>query len=209
MGILDKVLMGRDEKILKENIKIIEIAIKANRLLIGTINSYKNGNEIRDLEKKSDREEFKIANAISSGAIAPNLIDNMIEMLDKEDSIVDSIYNLSREIMRYRPKNNISAYCKKNLLLINGLADEALGYLKKMESEDDIDAISSQRMKIEAIEEAGDEIKDKMFDYAYKRTMDFKEFYHMIELAHKADDILDNCEDAADAFMTIMSSIMR
>ncbi|MEM3744252.1 MAG: DUF47 family protein, partial [Candidatus Micrarchaeaceae archaeon] len=160
-------------------------------------------------EKKSDSEEFKIANAVSSGAIAPNLIDNMIEMLDKEDNIVDSIYNLSREIMRYKPSRKVFAYCSKSLLQLNKLAAEALDHLKKMESGDDMGFIGRQRMKIEAIEEAGDEIKDRMFDYAYKHKIDFKDFYHVVELAHKADDILDNCEDAADAFMTIMSSIMR
>lgn len=63
-------------------------------------------------------------------------------------------------------------------------------------------------MKIKALEREGDSLKDSLLDFAYTSGLSFKTFYHIIEAAHLADDILDGCEDSADVFMGIMLSII-
>ena len=73
---------------------------------------------------------------------------------------------------------------------------------------DDIVKIRAFRREIELLEQDCDDIKDALLDYEYKASMDYKTFLHIQEVAHKADNILDSCEDSADMFLSIMLSIM-
>ena len=52
------------------------------------------------LEKKSDEIAFKISEDITSGAISPNIIDNLLECVHVADDIVDLYYYISRELNR-------------------------------------------------------------------------------------------------------------
>ena len=56
--------------------------------------------EVKALEKKSDEIAFKITEDITSGAISPNVIDNLLECVQLADDIVDTYYYISREIDR-------------------------------------------------------------------------------------------------------------
>ncbi len=80
--------------------------------------------------------------------------------------------------------------------------------LRKMQASDDLAEIKRLRKEIEGYEEKGDEIKDNLFDFAYNAKIGFRSFYHLFEVAHQADDMLDNCEDSSDIYLTIMSSII-
>jgi len=54
-----------------------------------------NMHAVRALEKKSDEIAFKLNEDITSGAISPNLIDDLIESTHLADNIVDIIFYLS------------------------------------------------------------------------------------------------------------------
>ncbi len=211
MNILDRIFNGSSEKrVLDRCKKIVDHAVVANKMLLGIINGSKSLDKIRAVEHGSDKEVFDISNSITSGAIAPNLIDDMIRLADNEDSIVDNIFNLSRMIARYRGRNSKEdRYTKENLLRMQKLINAALVLLYEMHKAQTVEQAKKVRLKIEAVEQEGDEIKDAMLDYAYKtRDIDFKSFYYIQEVAHRADDVLDGCEDTSDMILSIMRSIV-
>ncbi|MGB9732807.1 MAG: DUF47 domain-containing protein [Candidatus Micrarchaeia archaeon] len=209
MGFIERILEGGEEKLILKFGKIVDIGLEAVSALEKLIRKGGSIEGIRALEKESDEVAFGIAEDITNGAVAPNLIDTMLELVDKEDNIIDSTYNLAREFVRYNIKDKkLNKRVSSGLVEILDLARSALFIMKKMHKSRRIDEVSRYRKEIERLEEKGDEIKDKLFDEVYKRKMDFKTFYHIIELVHQADDILDNCEDSSDIFMTVMSSIL-
>ncbi|MGC8662563.1 MAG: DUF47 domain-containing protein [Candidatus Micrarchaeia archaeon] len=209
MNFVESVLEGGEQKIILKFNDIVRIGIKASEALEELIASGGDIKKIRALEKDSDDIAFEITKDITSGAIAPNLIDNMLDLVNKEDNIIDCEYNLARELLRYNINNRrLDKKIKLKLIEMTRLARSALLIMEKMHKSDKINEISTYRKEIEKLEEAGDEIKDGLFDDVYKEKLDFKTFYHIMELAHQADDILDNCEDSSDIFLTIMSSII-
>lgn len=211
MSILDSIFNGSPEKrVLDRCKKIVDHAVAANRMLLVIINGSKSLDQIRDVERDSDKEVFDISNSITSGAIAPNLIDDMIRLADIEDGVVDNIFNLSRMIARYRSgSSKADKYTKENLLRMHKLINAALVLLYELHKAETVDQARKVRLRIEAIEQEGDEIKDAMLDYAYNaKGIDFKSFYYIQEVAHRADDVLDGCEDTSDMILSIMRSIV-
>jgi len=171
---------------------------------------------MQSLERKSDDIAFKISEDITSGAISPNIIDNLLESVQKADDVVDTYYYLSREL--YRMARAYSAGFNEhhtdwdsvyeNIL---GLAEESLLKIKQALSTSDMSKILQTRKEIEDIEERGDDIKDQGFDrlYSIASKLNFLEFYHYQELLHKCDDILDSCEDFSDLIVSVVTSILK
>ncbi len=211
MNILNRILGGSYEKqIMDRGKKIIDHATTANRLLVKIVKGSKDLKEIKRVERLSDNEVFEISGAITSGGIAPNLIDDMIRFVDTEDTIVDTIFNLSRAIVRYKGKNRkVNGYITRNLLDLTDLINRALVLLHQMHDAQTVDEAKRIREKIEVIEQMGDEIKDAMLDYAFEsKDLDFRSFYYVQSAAYFADDILDGCEDSSDMILSIMRSIV-
>ncbi len=209
MKLLDRFLDGGEETLMKECAGITSIAASANRLLKQSIHGSIELEKIKKLEKESDNLAFELSSKVTGGGIAPNLIDDALDMINKEDNIVDSIYNLAREFNRYKIKDKgLNLQIENSAYEMLELADKAISDVGKLLITDSIDGIKEIRKKIEREEEKGDEIKDGMLDFAYREEVDFKSFYHIIQVAHMADDILDNCEDVSDVYLNIMSSII-
>ena len=87
---------------MRQNIVIIEAALKANKELQKLVEGKTGIDRVRALEIESDKKVFQLSNSISSGAVSPNMIDNMLVLTHQEDNIVNSMYNLARESLRYR-----------------------------------------------------------------------------------------------------------
>ena len=210
MGLLDRMFNGGEYKIMEEIGAMAEIAKKANMELQNIIKK-PNGvylEKIKMCEEESDNKAFELSNHISSGAISPNVLSDMLALVEKEDSIVDSIFNLAREIGRYRiPDKKVAAMVEKDILTTTRLVDGAVDELARMEQSGDLTKIKEHRKAIEQLEKEEDDIKDGLLDFIYKYDVDFKTFNYITEIAHRGDDILDNCEDSADMFMSIMVSI--
>jgi uncharacterized protein Yka (UPF0111/DUF47 family) len=91
------------------------------------------------------------------------------------------------------------------------LVDQSLPKLQLMLSTGSVPQILKISTEIEAIEEQGDDIKDAGFDklYSMASRLHFLQFYHYSEMLHKADDILDTCEDLSDTLVSIVTSILK
>jgi hypothetical protein len=224
MKSLRSIFVVGEKNIFRELAQIIAVAEEANAVLSETLGkdqtevTLDNGMQaVRLLEKKSDDIAFKISEDITTGAVSPNILDNLLESVHIADDIVDIYYYQSRELLRmYKAKFPYSEALEekewfsifKSML---DLADKALSKLKQILSISDSTEIFKLRKEIEALEEQGDDIKDKGFDWLYYQapSMHYLEFYHYSELLHKFDDILDSCEDLSDLLLSIITSILK
>ena len=212
-----------EKHIFSELAQIVSVAQEANPLVI---NMFKMGyrhqdltaamHQVQHLEKKSDEIAFRVSEDITSGAISPNIIDNLLDCVHVADDIVDTYYYVSREMGRmsraYESGFELqqadwdSVY--ENMLSV---ADKSLQKIKQTLSTPNITEILALRKEIEALEEQGDEIKDQGFDrlYSLAPKLHYIQFYHYSELLHKCDDILDACEDFADLIVSVVTSIIK
>jgi len=217
------ILVVGEKTIFSDLKQIFTIATEANTILS---NMFKIGYKERELaelmhamqslEKKSDEIAFKISEAITSGAISPNIIDNLLQSVQVADDIIDTYYYISRELNRM--SKAYSAGFQENQIEwdsvyenILALAEKSHLKLKQALSTSDTLEILQIRKEVEAIEEQGDDIKDQGFDrlYIVAAKLSFLEFYHYQELLHKCDDILDSCEDFSDLMVSVVTSILK
>ena len=168
------------------------------------------------IEKKSDEIAFKISEDITSGAISPNIIDDLLECVQVADDTVDVYYYISRELNRMS-KAYASGFelqeadwdsVYENML---DLAEKALIKLNQALSTSNVTEILQLRKEIEALEEQADDVKDQGFDrlYSIAPKLHYLQFYHYSELLHKCDDILDSCEDFSDLIVSVITSIVK
>ena len=212
-----------ERNIFNELSQIITVATESNALVSNMLKMGHQEKEltkqlhaVQALEKKSDEIAFKISEDITSGAISPNIIDNLLDCVQVADDIVDTYFYICRELDRMARAYSAgfqehhadwdSVY--ENML---ALAEKSLSKIKQAFSSSDISEILQLRKDIEIIEEQGDEIKDQGFDrlYSIASKLHFLEFYHYQELLHKCDDILDSCEDLSDLIVSIVTSILK
>jgi uncharacterized protein Yka (UPF0111/DUF47 family) len=218
------ILVLGERNIFGELSQIVSIAAQANAILKVMFRECcnkqaltENMHAVRALEKKSDVIAFKLNEDITSGAISPNLIDDLIESTHLADNIVDIIFYLSRELSRMAKANVTDLEVHEEMewaevyARLLALVDQSLPKLQLMLSTGSVPQILQLRTEIEAIEEQGDDIKDAGFDklYSMASRLHFLQFYHYSEMLHKADDILDTCEDLSDTLVSIVTSILK
>ena len=212
-----------EKNIFIELAQIIDIAAEGNTLVSRMYSLDFKGNDVAEamrsmqiLEKKSDDVAFKISEEITSGAISPNIIDDLLKSVQVADDIVDLYYYLSREIDRMAKVYSVGLELKRPswdsvYLDILALAAKSISKLKQALSSSSVNEILEVRKEIEALEEQGDEIKDAGFDRLYGMTqgLHYLQFFHYSELLHKCDDVLDSCEDLSDLIVSVVTSIIK
>ncbi len=219
-----RILVVGEENIFGELSQIIVIAAEANTILYNMLSDCKNEKcldtgmqAIRVLEDKSDKIAFKVNEDITTGAVSPNILEHLLECVHVADDIVDTYYYQSREMSRmYKAKFPYSEDIQdaewiaifKSML---DLAEKALVKVKQTLLISDLSEVLQLRKEIEALEQQGDEIKDRGFDVLYHEApqMHYLQFYHYSELLHKFDDILDGCEDLSDLVLSVITSILK
>ena len=223
MKSLRGVLVVGEKNIFVELTQIIAIASEANTLVSGMFNVDVNEKQVTEtmnamqlLEKKSDDIAFKISEDITSGAISPNIIDDLLRSVQVADDIVDLYYYLSRELDRMAKVYSAGFEMKRpgwdsvymNLLT---LATTSLSKLTQALSSSNVTEILEMRKEIEALEEQGDDFKNGGFDRLYNMTpnLHYLQFFHYSELLHKCDDVLDSCEDLSDLIVSVVTSITK
>jgi uncharacterized protein Yka (UPF0111/DUF47 family) len=212
-----------EKNIFIELTQIIDIATEANTLVSSTFNiNYEEKNLIeamhtmQSLEKKSDDIAFQMSEDITSGAISPNIIDDLLKSVQVADDIVDLYYYLIREKERMSKVYAAGFESKRpgwDSVYVDtlALAGKTLLKLKQALSSSNVTEILELRKEIEALEEQGDDLKDAGFDRLYYLTpnLHYLQFYHYAELLHKCDDVLDSCQDLSDLIVAVVTSIIK
>jgi uncharacterized protein Yka (UPF0111/DUF47 family) len=220
---LKGILVVGEKNIFGELNQIVAIGAEANTLVSSMFSIDIKEKEVteamrvvRSLEKKSDEIAFKISEDITSGAISPNIIDDLLKTVQVADDIVDLYYYLSREIDRMAKAYSAGFEMKHTgwdsvYVNILALAEKSLLKLKQALSSSSVTEILALRQEIEALEDQADDIKDEGFDRLYKMTpnLHYLQFFHYSELLHKCDDVLDSCEDFSDLIVSVVTSILK
>ncbi len=171
---------------------------------------------VRGIEKKGDEMDINFRHEVTSGAISSSLMDNLLGLIEKCDDILDKCYFTSREINRFNINYNmtddekiVKEHAYDNFITILEENKKSLDFVHSILNENDLSKMREDRKKIEAIEEQVDEIKDNIIDYTYKNStkISYIVFEHLNTLAHKLDDLLDDCEDISDLVFTIMLAV--
>jgi hypothetical protein len=220
---LKGVFVVGEKNIFSDLSQIVAIGTEANTLVSSMFKIDVKEKEVTDamhtvqlLEKKSDEIAFKISEDITSGAISPNIIDDLLKSVQVADNIIDLYYYLSREIDRMAKAYSAGFEMKHTgwdsvYVNILALAEKSLLKLQQALFSSSVTEILALRKDIETLEEQGDEIKDEGFDRLYKMTpnLHYLQFFHYSELLHKCDDVLDSCEDFSDLIVSVVTSILK
>lgn len=218
------ILVLGERNIFNELSQIISIATQANTIVKVMFKNSSNQemltenmHAVRTLEKKSDEIAFRLNEEITSGAVSPNIIDDLIECVHLADNLVDLFFYLSRELSRMAKADTAAFAVRQEAEWTKvyedmlALADQTLIKLQQILSTGNVSLILQLRQEIESLEEQGDDIKDAGFDKLYRVAsgLHFLQFYHYSEMLHKCDDLLDNAEDLSDVIVSIVTSILK
>lgn len=223
-GFLRKFLSIGEKLVMNQLVDFTEMAIRASTLLQEILLSgpeevrIKN-NEIMHFEKRADELNRRLKQEITEGAIASNLMDNFIVLVDKCDDILDKAYFLSREIKRMKDylqktRNESSEIVRKSYERFHIMLEKnkiALSLVEVMLKTTDMKVMKDTRLNIELMEEDVDELEDNIIDEIYMRGdyLPYIVFSHLRDTVRKIDDMLDDCEDIADLIQTISLAIVR
>jgi len=172
---------------------------------------------IRKNEMDGDHLTFELKNEITNGAITPNLMDSFNLLIDKCDDILDRLYYMSREILRYQDflltsgqdvKEKTCQYYSKlrNMLIYNLDAQKSI---MEMLEQNTIEKMVSLWSRVSGLEEEVDDLKDELLDSIYKEAnkLHYLTFLHLAEITHKIDDLLDTSQDIADILINVAITV--
>ncbi|MFG1449458.1 MAG: DUF47 family protein [Thermoplasmataceae archaeon] len=175
--------------------------------------------KIRDLERKADELSLRLKDQITGGAISSTLMETIIELVETCDDLLDGSYYISREIRRMHKNrhkfddqtNSVIDHTYEISLEILQKFSEALLHVREIFNSHDFQMMKVEREKIQQIEESGDDLKDGIIDFIYDHsdTIPYIVFVHSVGLAHRLDDLLDDCEDISDLVHTINVAVTR
>jgi Phosphate transport regulator (distant homolog of PhoU) len=172
---------------------------------------------IRKNEMDGDHLTFELKNEITNGAITPNLMDSFNLLIDKCDDILDRLYYMSREILRYQDflltsgqdvkEKTCQYYSKLRNMLIYNL--EAQKSIMEMLEQNTIEKMVSLWSRVSRLEEEVDDLKDELLDSLYKEAnkLHYLTFLHLAEITHKIDDLLDTSQDIADILINVAITV--
>ncbi len=217
-----KFLVVGEKQVLSELEPFFALGLKADSEILYMLGSDgkdidKNYERVRAMEKQADEISNTLQMEITHGAISSTLMGSLSELVEKCDTIIDSAYFVVREIRRYlnamgdgnesyriEVKNAYKTFTEMIKIHI-----ESLEILQRMVQAGNIDQMRQERFQIEEKEEKVDNYKDDLIDNFYRKngTLPYLTFLHLMEMAHKADDLLDTCEDISDLILNIANSI--
>jgi len=172
---------------------------------------------IRKNEMDGDHLTFELKNEITNGAITPNLMDSFNLLIDKCDDILDRLYYMSREILRYQDflltsgqdvKEKTCQYYSKLRNMLNYNLDAQKSIMEMLE-QNTIEKMVSLWSRVSRLEEEVDDLKDELLDSLYKEAnkLHYLTFLHLAEITHKIDDLLDTSQDIADILINVAITV--
>lgn len=171
--------------------------------------------EITRLEREGDEIVRRLDEEISGGALTAPLTADFANLVETIDSVLDGVHSISREIQRHckyyfpgKSEVEMDIYKKVGKLVL--LGREGVRKLNRLISAGaNLVGAPSLARQIEDIEEQADDVKDNILDDVYRQAKDLEHwtFHHLIEITLEADDMVDNCEDASDLVVAILTSL--
>lgn len=221
---LKRLMVVGERNILMQMTEYAELGGKAAdelSAMLGADDSIKSdkNRSIRGLEKSADITSMKLKDQITGGAISSTMMDTLLELVDTCDDLLDGAYYISREIRRMH-RNRHKFDDQTNRIIDESYSvfqkmlskfKDALDHVKGILTSSGFQDMKSHREQIERIEEDADDLKDGMIDSIYDEadSISYIVFTHVVGIAHRMDDLLDDCEDISDMVHTINVAITR
>lgn len=171
--------------------------------------------EIARLEREGDEIVRRLDEEISGGALTASLTVDFANLVETVDSVLDGVHSISREVQRHckyyfpgESEAELDIYKKVGKLVL--LGREGVKKLRVLISTTaNLGEASLLARQIEDIEEQADDVKDNILDDIYRQASDLQHwtFHHLIEVTVEVDDMVDNCEDASDLVVAILTSL--
>lgn len=223
-GFLRRLMTLGERQALLELLPFVDYASESSRILIEMLMKRKTGiselnEQIRTSEKKGDDLTMAISGEVTQGAINATLLGHLLTLTETFDDLLDKSLYISREVKRVdhirdsfdKPSDELVEQCYRKFAEMLEANIEALSLLRKILNAKKLDTMRKIRKDIERIEEKVDDIKDNLIDLVYNHwnEINYVVFNHLTGLAHKIDDLLDDCEDISDLVMTVVSSMAK
>ena len=219
-----RALVVGEQSVFHELAEILELDVQANEIMSGMLLKGYKGTDLADsmqilrsLAKKSGDIAFKVSEDITSGAVSPNVLDDLLESVHRANSILDLFYSLSRDLNRMSKVEmegsslNYEAEARPVLEELVGLTGKTILKVKDLLAAATLDSMKAIRKEIMALKEQGDDVKNGGFDklYGAASKLSYIEFVYYSELFHKLEYILDACEALSNLIVLIVNSIMK
>lgn len=213
-----------ERQALKDFLPYLDYASEASDLLIRMLRADENeleeiNEKIRENERQADDLTMAISGDVTQGAINATLLGHLLSLTETFDDLLDKSLYISREVKRVSQvrktfdskSGELTEKCYIEFTEMLRTNIKALGLLKKILLADKTDSMRKIRKEIEVLEETVDDMKDSVIDTVYRNwnEINYLAFNHVTGMAHKIDDMLDDCEDISDLVMTVVSSIAK
>lgn len=219
-----RVLVVGEENVFRELAEILELCVQSNEVMSRMLLKGYKGTALAEsmqamhsLEKQSDDVAFKVSEDITSGAVSPNVLDDLLESVRQADNILDLHYSLSRELGRMSKVDvagsdlSYEAEWRPIFGMLVDLDGKAILKVKELLAASNLDSMVAIRKEIKALKEQGDDVKNGGFDklYGAASKLSYVEFVYYSEVLHKLINILETCEALSDLVVSIVNSIMK
>ncbi len=162
--------------------------------------------KIKNIEHEADKHVHRCLKIIEEAFITPIDRSDILDLVKYIENVTDSIDEVSRRIYMMRVTHcdeyalkfveYIVQACKKCTELMSTLKD----YKKKLKK------INELAIEVNNIEEAGDKLFTEAMRELFSSTNDPVSIIIKKDMFERFEDILDNCEDVADAAEKIMTA---
>lgn len=162
--------------------------------------------KIKNIEHEADKHVHRCLKIIEEAFITPIDRSDILDLVKYIENVTDSIDEVSRRIYMMRVTHcdeyalkfveYIVQACKKCTELMSTLKD----YKKKLKK------INELAIEVNNIEEAGDRLFTEAMRELFSSTNDPVSIIIKKDMFERFEDILDNCEDVADAAEKIMTA---
>jgi len=171
----------------------------------------RNYSEIDLLEKKADDIHRKIVEEICEGAFFGGIREDLLNILEKVDSIADSAKDSAKILTLRRLEDRIINYVFEDDDLIDFLSSCLMAAVKLKEVINGLKKgrdFAFEHVKfVEEHEEKADELKARVLKRIFEKAEEFNvlSVMQLKDFINIADNIADNAEDASDIVLILIA----
>ncbi|MEM4311381.1 MAG: DUF47 family protein [Nitrososphaerales archaeon] len=200
---------------------LFDLSFQANELILPFFLKERSLEEVRSMAHKVaklEREGDKITRSldieISSGSLAPPLLEDFKRIVEYADEVLDKLHFMARELNRgiayVKLMNEVEAKVYSLIGEILKKGKEANIKMRKLlvSLGYSIEEAREIARDIEALEEEVDEIKNMSLDIIYSSPQNFLIFHHLLQLTMVAESILDIYEDISDLSISLVKALI-
>jgi len=158
---------------------------------------------LKDYEHKNDDITHKIFIELGRNFITPFDREDIHYLATSLDDIADYLWTASNRMIMYSIDHN-DAITQKFAQIITQSINQLSTAVRELRDMKNLKSIVDACVKINSIENEGDDLLDKSLVELFKSSLDPKEIIKKKDLYEMLEIVTDKCEDAADIIESIV-----